>query len=151
MLQVAAEVLEDAGRLREGAVRGVSLVDRLEVEEQQLLDGAVLGGEDVADDGGEERRQGLAVGEEREGTLHGLGLGGDVAALETRLDLVRRGGGALVQVDQERAEAVHGDRRDLPCMHQRRRWIGIWERRLIVCAKNLPSVLRFWYVTFVSP
>jgi hypothetical protein len=108
VLQVVAEVLADEDHLRQDAAGGVALVDDLEVEEQQLLDGEVLGREDVADDGDEERAQGLAVEDEHDGALHGLDLGGDVAALQIRLDLIGHGGGALVEVDQQSAWLVHG-------------------------------------------
>lgn len=108
VVEVVAEVLADEDHLREAPAGGVALVDDLEVEEEQLLDGVVLGGEDVADDGDEEGGEGLAVEEEHDGALHGVHLGGHVAALEIRLDLAGHGGGALVEVDQQRARLLHG-------------------------------------------
>jgi len=106
-LEVVAEVLADEEHLREDLARGgVALVDGLEVEEEELLDGVVVAGLDVADEGDEEVREGLAVEEERDGAAHGLGLGGAVAGLELRLDLARHCRRALVEVHQEGARLL---------------------------------------------
>lgn len=81
VLEVVAEVLADEDHLGEDLAAGVGLVDDLEVEEEELLDGVVLAGEDVADDGDEELGNGLAVEEEHDGLLEGVDLEGDVVAL----------------------------------------------------------------------
>ena len=65
----------------------------------------VLGGEHVADDGDEELRERLAVEEEGDGAAHGVGLGGAIAGLELRLDLIRHRRRALVEVHQEEVAA----------------------------------------------
>ncbi|RXH92852.1 hypothetical protein DVH24_011876 [Malus domestica] len=50
--------------LRQDFPLGIGLVDDLEVEEEELLEGVVLGREDVADD---EVRDGVAIEEEQDG------------------------------------------------------------------------------------
>jgi hypothetical protein len=68
----------------------------------------VVAGLDVADDGDEEVRERLAIEEERDGAAHGVGLGGAVAGLEVRLDLVRHRRRALVEVHQHGARPLGG-------------------------------------------
>ncbi|KAB2616582.1 coatomer subunit beta-1-like [Pyrus ussuriensis x Pyrus communis] len=46
---------------------GVSLVDDLEVKEEELLDGVIFGEDDVADDSDEEVRDDVAVEEGHDG------------------------------------------------------------------------------------
>ena len=80
MLEVVAEILADEDHLREDLAARIGLVDDLEIEEEELLDGVVLGGENVADDGDEELRNGLAVQEDHDGLLKRVDLRSDVVS-----------------------------------------------------------------------
>ena len=80
VLEIVAEILADEDHLREDLAAGVSLLDDLEVEEEELLNGVVLGGEYVADDGDEELGDGLAVEQEHDGLLQGFALRRDVVS-----------------------------------------------------------------------
>lgn len=107
MLEVVAEILADEDHLREDLAARISLVDDLEVEEEELLDGVVLGGENVADDGDEELRNGLAVQEDHDGLLKRVDLRSDVVSFQGLLDLVRQRRRALVEVDHQSARLLH--------------------------------------------
>lgn len=132
VLEVVAEVLADEDHLREDLAAGVGLVDDLEVQEEELLDGVVLAGEDVADDGDEELRDGLAVEEEHDGLLEGVHLERHVVPLQRLLDLVRQRRRPLVEVDQEGARFLHLLlHRRRPRRRDRESVAGIrWRRRL---------------------
>jgi len=107
VLEVVAEILADEDHLGEDFASGIGLVNDLEVEEEKLLDGVVLGGEDVADDGDEELWNGFAVEEEHDGLLQFLDLRRDVVSLESFLDLVAQRRRALVEVDNQSARLIH--------------------------------------------
>lgn len=88
VLEVVAEILADEDHLRENLAAGIGFVNDLEVEKEELLHGVVLGGENVADYGDEELRDGFAVEEEHDRFLERVDLGSDVVSFERFLDLV---------------------------------------------------------------
>lgn len=100
VLEVVAEVLADEDHLREDFAPGVGLLDDLQVEQEELLDGVVLGGKHVANDGDEQLRDGLVVEQEHHGLLQRIDLRFDVVPFQSLLDLVGQRRRALVEVNQ---------------------------------------------------
>lgn len=80
VLKIVAEVLADEDHLREDLAFGVGFLYDLKVEEEELLDCVVLGGQYVSDDGDEELGNGVAVEEEHDGLLEGFDLQFDVVS-----------------------------------------------------------------------
>ncbi|KAK7255041.1 hypothetical protein RIF29_28443 [Crotalaria pallida] len=78
VLEVVAEVLTEEDHLREDIAARIGLVNDLKVEKEEPLNDAVLGGEDVADDGDEKLRDGFAVVKNRDGFLQSFNIGSDV-------------------------------------------------------------------------
>jgi hypothetical protein len=105
-MQAVAEVLADEYHLQEDSsgAGAVTLVDGLEVEEEQLLDGVVIARLHVADHSDEEVWKQLAVEEERDGAPHRVGFHRAVAGLKLGLDLVRIDGVPLSKCTRN----VHG-------------------------------------------
>ena len=103
VLEVVAEVLANEDHFWEYFSLGIGFLDELEVEQEEFLDGVVLRREDVADDGDEELRDGLAVEQEHDRLLEGFDFGFDVVSFQGFLDLVGQCWGCFVEVDEESA------------------------------------------------
>ncbi|GMN48127.1 hypothetical protein TIFTF001_017308 [Ficus carica] len=112
MLEVVAEVLADEDHLREDFASGVGLVDDLQVEEEKLLDGVVLGGEDIADDGDEQLGNRLPIQQKHYRLLQSLDLRFHIVPFQSLLDLVRQRRRPLVEIHQEAARLLHCYRSD---------------------------------------
>lgn len=107
MLQVIPQVLTDENHLRQDATGGISLVDYLKIEKEELLDRVVLRRKDVTDDCDEKLWKSLTVKKKHDSLFHGINLGVDVVSLERQFDLVGQGRGSLVEVDEESARPLH--------------------------------------------
>ncbi len=66
MLEIVAEVLANEDHFREDLAARIGLVDDLEIEEEEFLDGVIFGRENVANDCDEELRNGFAIEEEHD-------------------------------------------------------------------------------------
>ena len=88
MLEVIAEVLANEDHFGKNFSLGIGFLDELEVEQEEFLDGVVLGREDIADDGDEELMDGLVVKKEHDRLLEGFDFGFDVVSFQGFFDLV---------------------------------------------------------------
>ena len=138
VLEVVAEVLANEDHFGKNFSLGIGFLNELEVEQEEFLDGVVLGREDIADDGDEELRDGLAVEQEHDRLLEGFDFGFDVVSFQGFFDLVGQCWGCFVEVDEESARFFH-----FFC------WVGIgipicWEldlcgKLVFLCRERLES------------